>query len=142
MRARYGLGDMALVEMGDLVGALLKYIRRHPVPAVILAGGFGKLSKFAAGHLDTHSRKAPVDLEFLAAQASEAGAGAALRAEVAASNTSVAALAACQAADVPLGERVCALAAEQARRYLPAETALTVCAVDRQGEPVGIVERS
>ncbi|WP_435104927.1 cobalt-precorrin-5B (C(1))-methyltransferase [Arhodomonas sp. AD133] len=140
VRTRYGLGDMALVEMGDLVGALLKHVRRHPVPAVILAGGFGKLSKFAAGHLDTHSRKAPVDFDFLAAQAGEAGAETALRAEIASSNTSMAALTACQAAGIPLGQRICALAAAQARGYLPAGTALTVCAVDRQGEPVGIAE--
>ncbi|MFO7859492.1 MAG: cobalt-precorrin-5B (C(1))-methyltransferase, partial [Ectothiorhodospiraceae bacterium] len=57
VRERYGLADMALVEMGDLVGGTLKYIRKNPLPRVTLAGGFGKLSKFAAGHPDTHSRK-------------------------------------------------------------------------------------
>ncbi|MFT8144359.1 cobalt-precorrin-5B (C(1))-methyltransferase, partial [Salmonella enterica subsp. enterica serovar Enteritidis] len=52
-RALYGLDDMALIEMGDLFGAALKYLNKHPVPAVALVAGFGKLSKFAQGHLDT-----------------------------------------------------------------------------------------
>jgi cobalt-precorrin-5B (C1)-methyltransferase len=38
---------------------------------------------------------------------------------------------------VPLAERLCARAWDQADRLLPAGTELTVCAVDRQGRVVG-----
>lgn len=135
--AHYGLPDMALVEIGDFVGALLKYLRRHPVPAVTLVGGFGKLGKLAAGHLDTHSRKAAVDFERLAAEAAAAGAGADLRAAVRAANTSLQALAACRDAGIALGDRVAARAHAVARGYLPATVTLEVWAVDRAGTIVG-----
>src|ERR1700683_5735447 len=38
----YALPDHALIDMGDFVGGTLKYLRRHPVPRLTLAGGFGK----------------------------------------------------------------------------------------------------
>ncbi|NEE50083.1 cobalt-precorrin-5B (C(1))-methyltransferase, partial [Streptomyces sp. SID8455] len=50
--AEYGLPDMALLDMGDFAGAVLKYVRRHPVARLTICGGFAKLSKLAAGHLD------------------------------------------------------------------------------------------
>ncbi|MCA3846495.1 MAG: cobalt-precorrin-5B (C(1))-methyltransferase, partial [Burkholderia sp.] len=48
MRAHYHLPDMALIEMGDFAGAVLKHLRRAPVARLSMCGGFGKLSKLAA----------------------------------------------------------------------------------------------
>ena len=136
-RRRFGLDDMALIEMGDLFGGALKYLRQHPLPAVAVMAGFGKLSKFARGHLDTHSRKSAIDLAALAAEAADLGAGDSLEGRITAANTSLEALAVCQEAGVPLAERICARAWAQADRLLPAGTQLDVCAVDRQGLVVG-----
>ena len=52
--------------MGDFAGAVLKYLRRHPVPRLTIAGGIGKLAKLADGHLDLHSGRSQVDPAFLA----------------------------------------------------------------------------
>ena len=49
MRARYGLPDIALLDMGDFAGGLLKYLRDHPIPKLTIAGGFGKLTQACAG---------------------------------------------------------------------------------------------
>ena len=49
IKAMYDLPDMALLDMGDFVGGTLKYLRQNPVPWVTIAGGFGKLTKLAAG---------------------------------------------------------------------------------------------
>lgn len=136
-RDRYGLDDMALIEMGDLFGAALKYLNKHPVPAVALVAGFGKLSKFAQGHLDTHSRQCAIDLGALAAEARGLGGAEATAARIEAANTSLEALERAQEAGLPLADRVCARAWDQADRLLPAHTDLAVCAVDRQGEVVG-----
>src|SRR5437762_8661916 len=57
----YDLPEHALIDMGDLAGGTLIYLRRHPVPRVTLAGGFGKFAKLAAGHLDLHSSRSRVD---------------------------------------------------------------------------------
>lgn len=67
VKALYDLPDMALLDMGDFVGGTLKYLRRHPVPWLTIAGGFGKLAKLAAGHLDLHSARSQVDTAQLAA---------------------------------------------------------------------------
>ncbi len=57
--------------MGDFVGAVLKHLRRAPVERLSVCGGFGKLSKLAAGHLDLHSRNSSIDLPQLAVWAAE-----------------------------------------------------------------------
>ncbi|MGF1475178.1 MAG: cobalt-precorrin-5B (C(1))-methyltransferase [Geminicoccaceae bacterium] len=69
VRERYDMEDMALIEMGDMAGGLLKYLRRVPLPMVTIAGGFAKLAKLAGGKLDLHSRSASVDLDQICAWA-------------------------------------------------------------------------
>jgi cobalt-precorrin-5B (C1)-methyltransferase len=66
VKALYGLPEQALLDMGDFVGGTLKYLRRHPVARLTLAGGFGKFAKLAAGHLDLHSSRSRVDTAALA----------------------------------------------------------------------------
>ena len=63
----YGLPDHALIDMGDFAGGTLKYLRRHPIARLTIAGGFGKLSKLAGGAMDLHSGRSEVDREQLAA---------------------------------------------------------------------------
>jgi cobalt-precorrin-5B (C1)-methyltransferase len=65
---------MALMDMGDFAGGLLKYLRAHPVPRLTLAGGFAKLVKLAQGALDLHSARSQVDFEALAEVLRSAGA--------------------------------------------------------------------
>jgi len=66
IQAMYKLDEMALIDMGDFAGGMLKYLRSHPVPRLTIAGGFGKLAKLAAGHLDLHSGRSQVDVAGLA----------------------------------------------------------------------------
>jgi cobalt-precorrin-5B (C1)-methyltransferase len=74
VRRLYDLPEMALIDMGDFVGGTLKYLRRHKVPRLTLAGGFAKLVKLAQGHLDLHSDKSRVDIGALAGRLAELGA--------------------------------------------------------------------
>ncbi len=71
--ALHGLPETALLEMGDFVGGLLRYIRRHPVPRLTIAGGVAKMAKLAQGRLDLHSKRGPVDMADLAALAGVPG---------------------------------------------------------------------
>lgn len=93
MRRRYGLPEIALIEMGDFAGAVLKHLRKAPVEKLSLCGGFGKISKLAGGHLDPHSRHSSIDLPQLAGWAAALGASAALQDCMRAANTSQQALA-------------------------------------------------
>ncbi|MYZ09297.1 cobalt-precorrin-5B (C(1))-methyltransferase [Streptomyces sp. SID2999] len=136
--AEYGLPEDALLDMGDFAGAVLKYIRRHPVDRLTICGGFAKLSKLAAGHLDLHSGRSQVDKGFLAELARRGGADRGLAAEVAAANTGLAALHLCQPAGVPLGDIVAATARDEALTVLRgAPVAVDVICVDRSGAVVG-----
>ena len=61
----YDLPTHALLDMGDFAGALMKYLRAHPIAHLSIAGGLGKLAKLAQGHGDLHSARSQVDLAFL-----------------------------------------------------------------------------
>src|SRR6201996_1427341 len=106
----HGLGEGALIDMGDFAGGMLKYLKRHPVPRLTIAGGFAKLTKLAQGHLDLHSGRSQVDLGWLAAVPAEIGATPALTADIAAANTGLGALRLAQAANLSLADAIAARA--------------------------------
>ncbi|MFB7666618.1 cobalt-precorrin-5B (C(1))-methyltransferase [Kitasatospora sp. NPDC056138] len=136
--AVHGLPEDALLDMGDFAGAVLKYLKRHPVPRLTVAGGFAKLSKLAAGHLDLHSARSQVDKGYLAELAERGGADPALTAAVAAANTGLEAVQLCSAAGVPLGDLVAEAARATALGVLTgAPVAVDVICIDRAGNIVG-----
>ncbi|MFJ9416919.1 cobalt-precorrin-5B (C(1))-methyltransferase [Streptomyces sp. NPDC101227] len=139
--ALHHLPEDALLDMGDFAGAVLKYIRRHPVERLTICGGFAKLSKLAAGHLDLHSARSQVDKGFLAGLARRGGAGEELAGAVAEANTGLAALRLCEAAGVPLGDLVAATARDEALAVLRgAPVSVDVICIDRAGMVVGRAE--
>jgi cobalt-precorrin-5B (C1)-methyltransferase len=126
----YDLPDDALLDMGDFAGAVLKYIRTHPIPRLTIVGGFAKLSKLAAGHLDLHSGRSQVDLAFLDALTPGHG--------IHAATTGLDALRIAQAAGQPLGDLVATRARDTALGVLRgAPVAVDVICIDRAGEIVG-----
>jgi cobalt-precorrin-5B (C1)-methyltransferase len=134
----YGLPEDALLDMGDFAGAVLKYLRRHPVPRLTIAGGIGKLAKLADGHLDLHSARSQVSFPALADLVRSAGGSDELVAGVRAANTALDALQRCTAAGLPLGDLVAAGArrtAEGVLRGAPVEVDVVV--IDRAGTIVG-----
>jgi cobalt-precorrin-5B (C1)-methyltransferase len=137
MRAHYGLPDIALVEMGDFAGAVLKHLRRAPVGKLSLCGGFGKMSKLASGHMDLHSRHSSIDLPQLAVWAADAGADQALQDAIRAANTSQEALALARAQGIALGDIVCTRARDVALGVVPQGIVVEAFAIDRQGRIVG-----
>jgi cobalt-precorrin-5B (C1)-methyltransferase len=93
VQALHHLDEMALIDMGDFVGGMLKYIRAHPVARVTVAGGIGKITKLAQGRLDLHSRRGSVDMNALAAVAARLGASETVVAAIVGANTAAGALA-------------------------------------------------
>lgn len=112
VKARYNLPEIALIDMGDFVGGMLKHLRAHPVARVSIAGGVAKITKLAQGRLDLHSKRGSADLAELARLAVDAGAAAALGERIAAANTVAEAFEIARAQAFDLGK----LAARQARR--------------------------
>ena len=137
MRRVYNLPEIALIEMGDFVGAVLKHLRKVPVDKLSICGGFGKISKLAAGHMDLHSRHSSIDLPQLAKWAAALGADNQLQEAIGQANTSQQALAMASAAGIALGDTVCQHALNFARSVVPAQVQVEVFAIDRQGAIVG-----
>ena len=61
----YGLPDHAMLDMGDFVGGMVKYLARHPVDRLTVGGGIGKMVKLAQGAMDLHSGRSQVDFASL-----------------------------------------------------------------------------
>lgn len=134
----FGVDQLALLDMGDFAGAVLKYVGRHPVERLSLVGGFAKLSKLANGHLDLHSHRTSVDTDHLATLAAQAGADEALAEAVRGSTTAMGALGLCREAGVGLGDLVASTARDEALRVLGgAPVAVDVVCIDRGGSVVG-----
>jgi cobalt-precorrin-5B (C1)-methyltransferase len=133
----YGFDETSIIDMGDFAGGALKYLRDNPIPHVTLAGGFGKLAKLAAGHMDLHSKRSQVDTKFLATLAENAGAAAKVIQEIEACETAAQALLVAKSADVPLGNAVAARAREAALGEVNGAVDIEVIVVDRLGAPVG-----
>jgi cobalt-precorrin-5B (C1)-methyltransferase len=130
----HALPDVALIDMGDFVGGMLKHLRRHPVPRVTIAGGFAKMTKLGQGLLDLHSRRGEVDRGFLAERLAACGADAALVAHARTANTAAEVLARADAEGVPVGDAVAAAAWETAARVVSdTDIALEVAVFDRDG---------
>jgi cobalt-precorrin-5B (C1)-methyltransferase len=129
--ALHALPDTALLEMGDFVGGMLKYLRTHPVPRVTVAGGLAKMTKLAQGRLDLHSARGAVDLEHLA---HDAGGSQALALAMTAANTALEAFQLAAAEGVPLGEVVAAKAWTVSAAVLRgADIELEIALFDREG---------
>jgi cobalt-precorrin-5B (C1)-methyltransferase len=134
----YDLPDIALIDMGDFVGGMLKYVRTHPVARVTIAGGVAKISKLAQGLLDLHSKRGSVDLATLAEIARGCGASADLGEQILAANTAAQAFALAGAAGISLGDQVATAARAVATRVVAgADVAVEVVMFDREGKLAG-----
>ena len=138
VRALYGLPDVALMDMGDFVGGMLKYLRTHPIPRVTIAGGVAKLTKLAQGMLDLHSKRGAVDLPALAALATTSGGSATLAERIIGANTAAQAFADARNEGIALGDAVAAAAWQTAAGVVAdADIAVEIILFDRDGKLVG-----
>ncbi len=140
----HGLPEIALIDMGDFAGGALKYLRRHPVPRLTIAGGFAKIGKLGAGLLDLHSARGRVDTVWLADRLAEVGAAPALVEKARRAETAARVLALARAVGLPLADAVAARARTVAREVLDggdgpmvADVAVDVAIFDRAGRLIG-----
>jgi cobalt-precorrin-5B (C1)-methyltransferase len=132
----HDLPEAALIDMGDFVGGMLNYLRRHRVERLSIAGGVAKMTKLAQGLLDLHSQRGAVDLNFLAERARAAGATGALCDHILSANTAAQAFAQAAAEGIELGDAVAAAAWHTAAGVLDA-TAIEILVIDRDQNLVG-----
>jgi cobalt-precorrin-5B (C1)-methyltransferase len=131
--------EFALIEMGDFAGGLLKYLRAHPLPKLVLAGGFGKLVKLAQGALDLHSARSRFDPALLATLARGVGVSSDTEAAMALAASAAEALELATAAGMgpALVDAVAAGARATALATLAGGTDVEVLVFDRAGALIG-----
>ena len=118
----FGLPDHAMLDMGDFVGGMVKYLRRHPVARLTVGGGIGKMVKLAQGAMDLHSGRSQVNFAALSV---------ALRDErMLNMNT---ALQAYETMGKPLADWVARTALDRLEAELKGHTAVDVVIIDRAG---------
>jgi cobalt-precorrin-5B (C1)-methyltransferase len=134
----YNLPDQAMIDMGDFVGGMLKYLRAHGVERLTIGGGLAKLTKLAQGAMDLHSGRSQVDFDWLAGQVEGLGGDEMLCKKVRKANTvlEVAGLTQDKGINIaPLIAEKALLAAQGILRDSPVETDIVV--VDRHGKVIG-----
>lgn len=132
--AHYGLPPDAVLDMGDFIGGTLKYLVAHPLPRLTIAGGFGKLVKFAQGADDLHSGRSQVDFAALAQTARATGAADDLCQRIAGATTALQALSLARDAGVDLAGAIARTGqARAAERLSRAGIAVDLMVVDREG---------
>jgi cobalt-precorrin-5B (C1)-methyltransferase len=120
--------------MGDFVGGMLKYLRRHPVARVTVAGGLAKMTKLGQGLLDLHSRRGEVDLDWLSARTDDAE----LAKRIAGSNSAMEAFEHAKTNGINLAMPVIDAAWQTAAGVLEgSDAALEIIMFDRTGELLG-----
>lgn len=66
VQRHYDLPDGAMIDMGDFVGGMVKYLAKKTVQQVTIGGGIGKITKLAQGEFDLHSKRSQVDFSYWA----------------------------------------------------------------------------
>ena len=141
-QAIYNLPEIALIDMGDFAGGLLKYMRDHPLPAITIAGGFAKLTKLAQGAMDLHSGRSQVDFNWLVEQieillknAGEKPLNQNLKDQILNANTAMQTLELTRNLAIDLPMHIANKARDNAVSVLRgAQTDIEIIVVDRQGE--------
>ncbi|MCG0994564.1 cobalt-precorrin-5B (C(1))-methyltransferase [Acetobacter indonesiensis] len=138
VQKHYNLPETALIEMGDFVGGMLKYLRQHPIERLTIAGGIAKMTKLGQGRLDLHSKRGQADMAALAQLAASRNATTVELAAIAASPTVAEAFLVATQAEIPLGNLIAQSALTTALEALaPTPCQVDVLVYDRAGQCVG-----
>ena len=135
---RHGLSETDIIDMGDFVGGMLKYLRKNPVPKLTIAGGFAKMSKLASGAMDLHSKRSKVDKTALAQLLDQQGAGQELIEQAETANTALEILQLAQKAALNIGDQVakdCLVRVQDQLQTNEIKIEILIC--DRSGNLVG-----
>jgi len=128
---------LAVIEMGDFAGGLLKYLRKHPLTKITLVGGFAKITKLSQGAVDLHSARSSIDFNHLAETFKSVGGQKADAKTVAGANTAKQVLDLSLKLNLSLADDIAKQAARQALELSNHLMSVEVIVIDRDGEVVG-----
>lgn len=136
--ASHPLKETDIIDMGDFVGGMLKYIKKHPVPKLTIAGGFAKMSKLAEGEMDLHSKRSKINKTSLANKLKHLGADQATVTEAKNANTALEILEISQKKAINLSDHIakqCLTVVHKKLVTTPIKLEILIC--DREASLVG-----
>jgi len=132
---RYDAPEIAMLDMGDFAGGVLKYLRKHPVDRLTIAGGFAKMVKLAQGALDLHSGRSQVDMNWMADMTQQTSGSDDLRSKILKANTAKEVLEITRSAGIDLAKPVAIKAKGTALETLrDTPVSVDILIVDRKGK--------
>ena len=132
------LPQHAFVQVGDFIGIALRQCMRRGIARAVIVAMMGKLSKMAAGKMQTHVAGSEVDMDFLASLARESGASEELAQAITAANTARHVLELCRKGGLPeISTRVCERVQQQCSAHAGGGLAVHVYMVDFGGALLG-----
>lgn len=135
--------SIALIEMGDFAGAVLKHLVKHPVPALSLVGGIAKFTKLAQGATNLHSKASRVDFVALSELLNEIGASDELVVACREANTVSEVVSLSETEQLPFAQTVCERALQVVQNNLgrsAADIVVELVAINRSGESLAVVK--
>ena len=137
VRQLYKPADEAMIDMGDFAGGMLKYLSRHPIPTVTIAGGFAKISKLAAGFLDLHSGRSQIDRPYLAKILRQLSGSSALQQKALEANSALEIMLEAEKHQLPLANAVASDARQIALDTAKRKMDIEILIFDRQAHLIG-----
>lgn len=132
------LPEQAFIQVGDFIGVGVRRCASRSVTRAIVVGMMGKLSKMAAGKMQTHAAGSEVDMGFLASLAAELGATPELLASIQQANTARHVLELCRDAGlVGITSLICRKVVEHCTRHAGGKLEVHVFLVDFGGALLG-----
>ncbi|MEM7073118.1 MAG: cobalt-precorrin-5B (C(1))-methyltransferase [Pseudomonadota bacterium] len=129
------MSEDRILDVGDFVGAMAKYLTRNPVQKLSLAGGMAKISKLAQGAGNLHSSQCQLDFTRIQEWADHVfPEHPTMRQRLAKAET---AFECYQLAGQPLGDYVATLARNQLQERIKACISVDIYMIGRTGELVG-----
>lgn len=138
VQSLFGLPDQAMLDMGDFVGGLLKYLRKNPVERITIGGGVAKLTKLAQGAMDLHSGRSQVGFDWLADEVGVLGGSKNLLQKIRKANTVLEVLELTAKENLDIGAMIAEKARIRAQELLKdAPVVADIVVVDRKGKVIG-----
>jgi cobalt-precorrin-5B (C1)-methyltransferase len=132
------LPQHAFVQVGDFIGIALRQCLRRGVERAVIVAMMGKLSKMAAGKMQTHVAGSEVDMAFLASLARECGASSELAQAISGANTARHVLELCREQGLPeICTRICERVVQQCSAHAGEPLRIDVYMVDFGGALLG-----
>ncbi len=132
------LPEQAFIQVGDFIGVGVRQCARRRIRRAIVVGMMGKLSKMAAGKMQTHIAGSEVDMGFLASLAEELGATPELLASIQQANTARHVLELCRDAGlVGITSLVCRKVVEHCTEHAGGKLEVSCFLVDFGGALLG-----